>query len=192
MAELSEEKRGIDELLEKIPPEKCWEITTKALWRFIVLRGDKTIAPELGKDEGVIAPVLGAEKWKEINDKIYDDAARQMFQGFKEAFNIPVEDAIGAAKLVIVSGTLQTGPEYTPEIVEATPERAVVTTTGCLIWDRYEEFEVNPEHRACDPACERFFDGGLKAVNPKLTFKHTRIMPWGDPYCKWLIKFKEE
>jgi len=100
-----------EELLAKIPDEKRWELTAKSLWRFIVLRGDKIIAPELGKEEGVIAPVLGEEKWKEINDKIYDDAGKLMFQSFKEAFNIPVEDAIGAAKLVIVTGALQTGPE---------------------------------------------------------------------------------
>jgi len=181
-----------EELLAKIPDEKRWELTAKSLWRFIVLRGDKIIAPELGKEEGVIAPVLGEEKWKEINDKIYDDAGKLMFQSFKEAFNIPVEDAIGAAKLVIVTGALQTGPENEAVIIEATREKAVIRTTYCPIWERYEEFKVNPELRACDPACEKFFDGGLKAVNPKLTFKHTKIMPWGYPYCEWLIKFKEE
>ncbi|MFX1520518.1 MAG: hypothetical protein ACFFCD_11415 [Promethearchaeota archaeon] len=50
------------ELLERIPAEKCWEITAKFLTKFLVLRGEKVIAPELGKEEGIFAPVLGSEK----------------------------------------------------------------------------------------------------------------------------------
>ena len=56
-----------EELLEKIPVEKRWSITAKTLWRFIVLRGDKIIAPLLGMGKGIISPLWSKEKWYEIN-----------------------------------------------------------------------------------------------------------------------------
>ena len=66
----------VEELLEKIPPERRWEVTAKYLITFMVLRGEKVIAPELGKDDGIIAPILGAEKWDEIHLKIIGDGAK--------------------------------------------------------------------------------------------------------------------
>ena len=59
------------ELLETIPVEKRWEITAKTLLRILALQGEKIVAPELGKEEEIIAPVLGAQKWIEINMKIF-------------------------------------------------------------------------------------------------------------------------
>ena len=57
MAELSEKKKGITELLEKIPAEKRWEITVKILTSLIVMRGDKIIAPLLGTAKDIISPL---------------------------------------------------------------------------------------------------------------------------------------
>ena len=48
------------ELLEKIPPEKCWAITAKILTTFAVLRGEKRVSTEMGTGEGIISPLLGA------------------------------------------------------------------------------------------------------------------------------------
>jgi hypothetical protein len=183
----------MQELLEKIPFEKRWAITAKNLWRFTILRGDKLIAAIMGKGEGITAPVMGAEKWKEINDKIYSDGGKQMFPWVKEMFNILVEDAVGAAKLVIVAVTLLAGPEVKYEIVEVTQERTVLRLTKCpSVWEIYEEFEVNPEHRACDPACQTFRKEGLKAVNPKITYKLEKAIPRGELYCEDVIEYKDE
>jgi hypothetical protein len=57
MAELSEKKKGLEELLEKIPPGKRWEITSKIISALWVIRGEKIIAPLLGKGEGIISPI---------------------------------------------------------------------------------------------------------------------------------------
>ena len=57
MAELSEKKKGITELLEKIPAEKRWEITVKILTSLTVMRGDKIIAPLLGTAKDIISPL---------------------------------------------------------------------------------------------------------------------------------------
>ena len=182
----------MSELLEKISPEKRWEITAKTLWRFWVLRGDKIFAPSLAKGEGIIAPVLGKEKWIEINSNFAVEGGRQLCSMVQKMFNMPVEDAIGAAKLYIVAAILFTGPEYAAEIVEATPERAVLRYTKCPVWDGYEECEVDPEVRVGDDAHQAMWNEGLKAVNPKLTHKLTKALEKGDPYCEVVIELKEE
>jgi len=139
-----------EELLEKIPPENRWAITARTLWRFIVLRGDKIIAPLLGTAKDIISPLWSKEKWYEINDKIWGDGGRYFYPWAKETFNIPVEDAIGAAKLLQFVEKLVLGPEQESEIIEKSRERVVIRRTKCTLWERYEEFEAEPEFRACD------------------------------------------
>jgi hypothetical protein len=182
----------IEELLEKIPAERCWAVTAKILSAFTILRGDKVIAPELGRGKDIISPLLGKEKWEEINDKVYGEGGRMMFPWIKETFNIPVEDAIGAQKLMFVVAGLAMGPEFKFELVEATPERVIVRTPKCPWWERYQEHEVSWEHRACHAADLRWCSAGLKAINPKIAFKLTKARPWGDPYCEYIVEFKEE
>ena len=183
-----------EELLEKIPPEKRWAITAKYLARFIFLRGDKKTAPLLGSVEGFISPLHSKEKWFEIQEKVLCDVALQgPMQIAKETFNIPVEDAIGAAKLVIVVATLLYGPEQKWwEIVEATPERAVLKAPTCWGWELYDELEVEPEFRTCYSLEKIVYSEGIEAINPKLTYKLTKAQPYGDPYCKAVIEFKDE
>ena len=192
MEETSGEKRGIAELLEKIPPEKRWEITAKTLWRLMVLRGVRTMPTVMGKAEGIISPVRGWEQWQEIATKIMIDGAKKMYPWIKELFNIPVEDAIGAAKLTMVYGYMLGGPEQKQQLVEATREKAVARTTKCTCWERYEEFEVDLDLRAGCNSHQASSKESLKTVNPKLIYKLKKAMGWGDPYCESVIEFKEE
>ena len=181
-----------EELLKKIPPEKRWEITVKFIGKLFVMRGEKIIAPILGKGEGILSHIWGAEKWYEITDKIVGDAGRQFFPWVKETFNIPVEDAIGAANLLFVTAVLAWGPELKSTIVEATPERVVVRWTKCSWWNRWEEHEVDPAFIPCETAHQANFGEGLKVINPKLTYKLTKLRLRGDPYCEGVIEFKDE
>jgi hypothetical protein len=182
----------VEELLERIPPEKCWEITTKILWKIIVLRGDKSVAPLLGKGEGIFAPVMGAEKWREINEKVYTEAGKHMYPWLKETFNIAAEDPTGASKLGHLAFIFSLGPESTDEIVELTPERIVFRQTKCVCWDTYEEFDVHPELRPCDVSHELIGKEGLRIINPNIVYKVTKARPRGDPYCEDVFEFKEE
>jgi hypothetical protein len=182
----------MEELLEKIPVEKRWGITAKILTRLVMLRGSKTIAPLLGKGEGIISPVLGWEKYNEITDKIWGAGGRMRYPKIRDAFNIPVGDAIGAVKLHIVAGTLAGGPETKYEIFEANPEKVIVRRQKCVWWERYSEFNVDPELTLCDAGCQAYAEEGFKAVNPKITNKLTKAMPRGEPYCEFVIKFKDE
>jgi hypothetical protein len=193
MAE-SKKKFTTETLLEKFPVEKCWEITAKILMTFALLRGEKSVATEMSKGEGIISPVLGAEKWQELTKKAWgEEGGRNFFPWVKEVFNISVEDAIGAAKLVIVVGALFCGPEIEYEIVEEAPERVVIRYDAkCPWWNRWKEQEVAHEVFPCYPIHEAFFEGGLKVINPKLTNKITKAMERGDPYCEDVIEFKEK
>lgn len=132
MAE-SKQKITTKTLLEKIPVEKCWEMTAKALLRISLLRGVKNIMPLLGKGEGFISPVMGLEKFQEIIDKALAETGKRYYPWVKQTFNMSIEDAIGAAKLIFVAGTLQSSPENESEIVEAIPERTVIRYTKCAI-----------------------------------------------------------
>jgi len=180
------------ELLDKIPVEKCWEITAKFLITFAMLRGVKTVLPLLGKGKGIISPVWGWEKWYEINEKIWTEGGKMMFPRVKEAFNIPVEDAIGADNLESVVGKLMAGPENEWEYIEKNPKRVISRMTKCAWMERYKELEVDPELRVCYSGCPGLFREGLKSVNPKITRKATKFMPRGDTYCDSFIEFKEE
>ena len=191
MGEISGEKKGIVELLKKIPPEKRWAITAKALTRLFGLRVILT-RPLLGRGHGIISPILAWEKHEEIQEKTFGEHGKQFIPWVKETFNIPVEDAIGAAKLAIVAGRLLMGPESQYEIVEATRERVVLKRAQCVWLERMNDFEVDAELMTCPPAHQANSEEGLKAVNPKITVKLTKAMPWGDPYCEDVIEFKDE
>jgi len=179
------------ELLKKIPTKKCWEITAKILTRLTMLRGSKTMAPLLGKGEGIISPVMGYEKFEEIQAKIMGREAHRFFPMVKKTFSIPTGDAIGAVKLLIVAVTLMGGPEYKFELVKANPKRAVLRRTKCPWWERYNERHLDPELWVCPAGHQAWCEEGLRAVNPKLTYKLVKTLTWGDPYCEAVIEFKE-
>jgi len=182
-----------EELLEKIPPERRWAITAKTLLGLAVLQGEKIIAPEMGKDKGIIAPVLGAQKWHEINVKIYGaEAIAQLMFWIKKTFDIPVEDAIGASKLYILNLTLGGGPDFEWEYIEKTPERVVIRYPKCPYMERYREFDVDPALIPCGVSHKRFNEEQLKKINPKITCKLTKAMPFGDPYCEDIFELRDE
>jgi len=182
----------MEELLKKIPPEKRWAITAKALTRLVISRMTKTGAPLLGKGEGITLLLTGREKLNEIQEGAWSKGGTLRLPWVKEMFNISVEDAIGAAKLVKVAATLLAGPEYQLDIVDATPERVVIRRSQCPWWNRYEELIAELPLRVCEPGHIGWTEEGLQSINPKLTYTLTKALPWGDPYCEEIIEFKEE
>ena len=169
-----------EEILEKIPLAMKWEITAKTLTGAFTALGP------------ILIPIVGKEKWQEITDNLFGGGAKMAFPQIKEAFNIPVEDAIGAYKLAMVVATLQMGPEFEWEVVEESPERVVWRVTKCPWMERYKELEVDPEFITCEFGSYAWAEAGLTAINPKLTLKHYPMaMPRGDPYCEHIIEFKK-
>jgi hypothetical protein len=78
------------------------------------------------------------------------------------------------------------------EYIEKTPERVVVRYRKCPYMERYKEFEVDPVFIPCGVTHTRYMEERLKKINPKLTGKLTKAMPFGDPYCEEVTEFKDE
>ena len=55
-----------------------------------------------------------------------------------------------------------------------------------------KELKGKPELMVCPAGDQAWGEEGLKVIDPKLTYKVTKAMPWGDPYCEDVIEFKEE
>jgi hypothetical protein len=129
---------------------------------------------------------------QEIHIKIFGDGGKLLFPIFKEMFNIPVENAIDAANLVEVVNRVSFGPESQVYYLERTLERVVGRWTKCHYMERYKEFNVDYALIPCVRGCPAWHDEGLKAINPNLTWKKEKQMPQRDPYCEFIIEFKEE
>jgi len=180
-------------IMEKFPVEKCWEITAKILGTFAVLRGEKRIVTEMAKGEGIISLVLGVEKWIELDKKAWgEESGRTAGPWIKKTFNIPVDDAIGAAKLMWVAFNLACGPEWESEIVEKRKEKTILRTTKCPWIYRWKEQELDHDFVSCYPIHEAIVKSALKVVNPKISYEFTKAMPRGDPYCEGVYELKEE
>ena len=167
------------EIVEKVPVEDKWAFSNN-VWS--------------GSAAGLIAQLVGAvgkEKVTEILNQMWGGGGKVLHPMIQEKYNVPVNDAAGAANLSLVVGKVALGPEYTSEIVEATPERAVRRTTKCTLWERYKEYNIDPKLRVCAVPCAKFVEEGFKEVNPKIAFKLTKAPEWGDEYCEFLYEFKE-
>lgn len=134
---------------------------------------------------------MGWEKYKEIVIRVMGDANNKLTYLVKEMFNLTVENAVDAAKLHTVAGTLQSGPETEYELIEENRERTVIRLSSCGWRARYKEFEIKPELTICQPAHEAPTHEALKEMNPKLTLKFTKSYAKGDPYCEVVIEFEE-
>jgi len=174
-----------------LSPEKGWAITAKILIGFIISRAVKTSSSLLGKGEHFTLLVTGWEKYEEILQNVYGDIGKQLCHYVKETINTPVEDAVTAAKLYRTAWTLLSGPDFEYEIVQASPEEAVVRINNCPWLQRFEEFEIGPEHRACHRSHQANGEKGLMVFNPMLTFKLTKAPQWGDSYCEFIIGLKD-
>ena len=168
----------MSEILENIPVEMRWAISTQVLTGSLI-----GLHPIIGE-------MLGTKKWREITEMSSSEGGKMFLPMVKEMFSIPVEDAVGAANLATVAGTVMMGPEFTTEIVEANPERATLKITKCPFWERYKEQEVKPEFRVCDASHEAMCKAGFSAVNPKIACKLMKAMPRGDSYCEAVYEFK--
>ena len=165
-------------ILKKIPAEKRWEIATKTLTGAMVGYGQ------------VLREIVGKDRSIEIDVKMSGEGGKTFIPMIKEAFKIPVEDAVGAANVAAVAAVLSMGPEMEGERIEETEKRVVDRVTKCPWWERAKEFGITAQYD-CVPGCSAWCEEGLKAINPKLTFKVTKALPRGDPYCESVIELKK-
>lgn len=166
------------EIIEKVPVEKRWEMTAKSLTGALV-----------GYSLTLLG-IVGKEKLAEIESKMWSEGGKASILQIKEAFKLPVEDAMDAFNLVVTAGILGLGPEFELETIEKTRNRVVARATKCPFWERLKEFGATAQYD-CVPACSAWGTEGLKAVNPKITRKIVKAPPRGDPYCEVVYELKE-
>lgn len=167
------------EIIEKVPVEKRWEMTAKSL-------SGACVGYSLA-----LLRVVGKEKLAEIESEMWGEGGKMSLLQVKEAFKLPVEDAVEALNLVAVAGILGLGPEFELETIEKTKKRVIVRVIKCPFWERVKEFGATAQYNPCDPACSVWGTEGLKAVNPNITRKIVKAPPRGDPYCEVVYELKE-
>ena len=165
-------------ILEKIPAEKRWEITSKNLTGACV-----------GYSLALLG-IVGKEKLGEIEAKMWGEGGKTFIPMIKEAFKLPVEDAVGAANVIDVAAVLGMGPECVEERIEETKERVVERWIKCPFQERAKELGVAAQYD-CFLGCLAWVKEGLHAINPNLSFKKTKAIPRGDPYCEFVYELKE-
>jgi len=168
-----------EELLKKIPAETKLAYTANTLTASITL---------LNK---VLAPLVGSEKYNELNNKIWGEGAAILFPMIKKDFNIPGDDAIAAMNVFDVVANITISPEFEAERVEESPKRVVQRTTKCPWMERANEYGLTAEFASCPEGHQAWGVGGCKALNPKLTHKMTKFMTKGDPYCEYVVELEE-
>jgi hypothetical protein len=64
--------------------------------------------------------------------------------------------------------------------------------TKCPFWNRWKEHEVDHDIISCYPSHEAAWKEGCKALNTKVSYKLTKAIPQGEPYCEEIYELKEE
>ena len=81
------------------------------------------------------------------------------------------------------------GPEFVFEVVESTKDRCVGKTTQCPWHKRWKEQGV--DFNTCGVGHQKWGEGAAERLNPNFTFKLTKNMVLGDPYCQWVVERKK-
>lgn len=58
--------------------------------------------------------------------------------------------------------------------------------------ERYKEFGIKPEFTFCEPVHLLSDEKALRVINPKISCKFLKAIPFGDPYCELAYEFKDD
>ena len=182
---LDEVRKGRKEILEVM----------RRIEIFLVETGWEKVAQSLTRSIAeyniLMEQRLGIEKWNEMSSYLWGEGGKMVFPQVEKVLNIKVENAIGASTLASVVVFLHYGPGLEWEVLEETPQRCVTRITNCPWYDVYKEFGIKPEDMICPSDHIAFVKRGMRAVNPNITHKLTKAMPWGDYYCEDIYEFEE-
>lgn len=155
------------EAVEKIPAEKRWTISTKALTGAIIASGD------------MLREQVGREKFEEIWGRMWAEQGKAAKQ-IADALDADGEDAKSAAEALELVTDVSMGPEF-KRSVEGTAEKAVIRTTECPWWNRQK---VLNNSDICSVACASYCDAFGKTLNPKIKVSGAKSMARGDAECE--------
>jgi hypothetical protein len=80
------------------------------------------------------------------------------------------------------------GPNQKYETVEATAEKARLRCINCQLWNHVQAQIITDD--LCSVHSQFWWDGFVKAMNPKMTSNLVKARPRGDSVCEWVIELK--
>ena len=166
--------QSIEGYLEKVPIGDRWSVAAAGLLRNQVMLF-KTI---LDKD--------GREKYIAYQKRDASLAAVRS-KGYADRLGFTGNDAKSAAAIIPASLTIVYGPREKFEI-EATAEKARAKCTNCEFWNEVQAQKITDD--LCSVHSQYWWDGFVKALNPKMTSTLVKARPRGDSICEWVIELK--
>ncbi len=171
------EARGqsFEDYVGKVPLETRWSIAASGLifWSVSYL---KEIYDTKGREQYLA-------HWKKTSPLV---AARS--KGNADRLGFTGNDAKAATAIIPASLVIVYGPNQKYEIEEATAEKAKVKCTNCELWNAVQARTITDD--LCSVHSQYWWDGFVKAINPKMTSTLVKARPFGDSACQWVIELK--
>lgn len=162
--------------IDKIPEHTRWELATSGLTGAYI-----AISNALQK-------AVGQEKFEEFNGGLWFEAGKAA-RDFADSFDLPTKTAGDIESVTHLLAQASMGPEFVFEIAESTENRCVGRTTRCPWHKRWKEQGLDMD--TCGVGHQRWGEGAVESLNPDFSFRLTRNMLHGDPYCEWVVERKK-
>ena len=172
------------EEVPEVPPDVKREIALSSLWSMMIASWASTTESFAG-----VSYEVPWEKWLAGMKPFCQALAGQGTKTLIENFKIPGNDCTTVAKAHHISVDAM---GFKPEIIEMTPEKAVVHEKRC--W--HAELCPSIFPKLLDVPVEKFtctyFDEAIgTTVNPKITFRHGETLCKGGKVCEHIWELKE-
>ena len=159
--------------IDTIPENTRWELATKGLTGAYIAISN------------ALKQAVGQKKFDEFNGPLWHEAGKGAKE-FAASFGLATENAGDVKAVIHLLAKASMGPEFQFQIVEATKDRCVGTTTECPWHKRWKEQGLNMD--TCSAGHQAWGDGAAESLNPNFTFKLTKNMVRGDSHCEWVVE----
>ena len=135
--------------------------------------------------------------------EVYDNEGREQYleyfkknsplraaasKGKADRLGFTGSDAKSAAEIIPVLLTFEYGSKQKYEMVEATAEKARLKCLNCELWNHVQATKITDD--LCSVHSQYWWDGFVKALNPKMTSNLVKARPWGDSVCEWVVELQ--
>lgn len=167
--------QSIEANVGKVPMETRWNIAAGGLINTAV-----TYYKELYDNKG---REQYFEYWKKNAPLL---AARN--KGITDSLGFKGNDAKSAIEIIPTLFIIIYGPKQKYETIEATTEKARLRCINCELWNNVQARKITDD--LCSVLSQYFWDGYVKAMNPKMSSTLTKARPRGDSVCEWAFELQ--
>jgi hypothetical protein len=167
--------QSIEGNLAKVPIETRWGLAANGLlyWQITY---HKEIYDTKGR-EGYL------EHYRKVSPIV---SARS--KGHTDSLGFTGSDAKSAVEIIPALLIIMYGPKQKYETVEATAEKARIRCINCEYWNQVQERKITDD--LCSVHSQYWWDGFVKAMNPKMTSTLVKARPRGDSICEWVVELQ--